>query len=170
RPPSGTLATPTAITYPSSLALPLTRLCQLFGLHLMMTNDLAEFIEAGLINPRQQHTMWIRQAVQTLLEQLRPDAIALADAWSLPDYHLRTALGQFSADPYALLMESARQEPLNHMPPVAGQYDQVVKPIMNFQKWLDDGDYENLNRHPVTRMPARKEEGVAGQKKLLAKL
>lgn len=42
----------------------------------------------------------MRSAARSLLSALRPNAVALVDAWGLEDYALNSALGRHDGDVY----------------------------------------------------------------------
>ena len=60
-----------------------------------------------------------------LLTELRPDAIALVDAWAISDYELHSALGSHDGHVYEALMRSAQLEPLNTDRPAGGWQTQL---------------------------------------------
>ena len=52
--------------------------------------------------------------IQELMAQVRPHAVKLVDAWSVPDYLLESALGSYDGDVYNRLFHKAHKEnPLN---------------------------------------------------------
>lgn len=52
--------------------------------------------------------------IQELMMQVRPHAVRLVDAWSVPDYLLESALGSYDGDVYNRLYHKAhRENPLN---------------------------------------------------------
>jgi acyl-CoA oxidase len=56
----------------------------------------------------------ITPKIQTLLKAIRPHAVRLVDAWSIPDYLLDSALGRADGDVYNALWQKAHLEnPLN---------------------------------------------------------
>lgn len=55
----------------------------------------------------------VREAVRHLLTALRPDAVALVDAFEFPDNTLNSALGRRDGNVYEALYESAVASPLN---------------------------------------------------------
>ncbi|KAJ3172573.1 hypothetical protein HDU88_005902 [Geranomyces variabilis] len=59
------------------------------------------------------HLPLIRAAVRDILAELRPDAVALVDAWNFSDYLLNSTLGRYDGKVYEALVESAGREPLN---------------------------------------------------------
>ena len=118
----------------------------LFALY-YMERDLAEFLEHGHLS--QAQAILLRQQarvlaaiclsspptaaaiapstlaappsqVRALLEELRPQAVALVDAWGMRDAELNSALGRYDGRVYEALMVSAQQEPLNTDRPVGG--------------------------------------------------
>jgi len=53
-------------------------------------------------------------AIQELMAQIRPHAVRLVDAWSIPDFLLDSALGSYDGDVYNRLFRKAHLEnPLN---------------------------------------------------------
>lgn len=56
---------------------------------------------------------WARQQQYALLAALRPDAVALVDAFGIEDYLLNSALGRADGDVYRALLLAARASPLN---------------------------------------------------------
>lgn len=86
----------------------------LFRLFAMSTIDFqaSEFILSGALQPQQLHS--ITPSIQTLMEAIRPHAVRLVDAWSIPDYLLESALGRYDGDVYNALWQKAHLEnPLN---------------------------------------------------------
>ena len=47
---------------------------------------------------------------------MRPDAVALVDAWAIPDFVLDSAIGRSDGDAYGALLAAAKREPLNAEP------------------------------------------------------
>lgn len=103
----------------------LQRLCALHGA--LQVQD-ASGDWAGYLTP--QHTAAARGAVRRLLRELRPDAVALVDAFEFPDNVLMSALGRHDGNVYEALYASARASPLNAADPFRG-YDAHLRP------WLD---------------------------------
>ena len=56
---------------------------------------------------------WARAQQYALLAALRPDAVALVDAFGIEDYLLNSALGRADGDVYRALLAAARASPLN---------------------------------------------------------
>jgi acyl-CoA oxidase len=86
----------------------------LFRLYALYTLDLSasEFIIAGALTA--ERLAEVTPKIQDLMEQVRPHAVRLVDAWSIPDYLLQSALGRYDGDVYTELFRLAHKEnPLN---------------------------------------------------------
>lgn len=86
----------------------------LFRLFALFTIDLqsSEFILSGALQP--DHLRGLTPAIQKLMEAIRPHAVRLVDAFSIPDYLLESALGRYDGDVYNALWQKAHLEnPLN---------------------------------------------------------
>lgn len=101
-------------------------LASLFALH-TMEKELSEFLVAGYISSEQ--AAMLKEQVILLLEQVRPEAVSLVDAFALPDYFLHSALGRYDGKVYESMTEMAEREPLNHTLVVDG-YDEFIKPLV----------------------------------------
>lgn len=87
---------------------------RLFQLFALFTLDLSasEFLLSGAITTDQLAP--INSRIQSLMMQVRPHAVRLVDAWSVPDYLLESALGRYDGDVYNDLFRRAHKEnPLN---------------------------------------------------------
>jgi acyl-CoA oxidase len=87
---------------------------QLFQLFALFTLDLSasEFMLSGSISTDQ--LLPITSRIQSLMAEVRPHAVRLVDAWSVPDYLLESALGRYDGDVYNDLFRRAHKEnPLN---------------------------------------------------------
>lgn len=100
-------------------------LASLFALH-TMEKELSEFLVAGYLSSEQ--SAMLKEQVIHLLEQVRPEAVSLVDAFALPDYFLHSALGRYDGKVYESMTEMAEREPLNHTLVVEG-YDECIKPF-----------------------------------------
>lgn len=55
-------------------------------------------------------------AIQSLMQAIRPHAVKMVDSWSIPDYVLDSALGRYDGKVYETLYDMAhRQNPLNRV-------------------------------------------------------
>jgi acyl-CoA oxidase len=86
-------------------------LLRLFALTTIQTRSI-EFIVSGVINPSELEVL--TTTIKSLLGKIRPHAVRLVDAWSIPDYVLDSALGRADGDVYNALWQKAHLEnPLN---------------------------------------------------------
>jgi acyl-CoA oxidase len=86
----------------------------LFRLFALTTIDSksTEFILSGALEISKLHDL--APTIQKLLSAIRPHAVPLVDAWSIPDYLLDSALGKQDGDVYNALWQKAHLEnPLN---------------------------------------------------------
>lgn len=111
-------------THPE-LHLVLQKLQNLFALYYIEEN-LGEFTEAGYFSATQ--VAMVRAKVRQLLEEVRPDAIPLVDAFNISDYELHSALGRYDGKVYEALFEMAQQEPLNKEE-VVSEYAASLRPM-----------------------------------------
>jgi acyl-CoA oxidase len=73
---------------------------------------------------------WARKQYYSCLAVLRPDAVALVDAFGLTDYQLNSALGRKDGDVYRALLAAAQASPLNATEE-GPAWDRVLKPLLN---------------------------------------
>jgi acyl-CoA oxidase len=88
----------------------LRRLAALFALRLA-ADGAGDLLDAGVVGPG-----WGRSACEagfSVLAALRPDAVALVDAFGLPDYLLASAIGAADGDVYRRLRQAADRAPFN---------------------------------------------------------
>lgn len=95
-----------------SLKTVLTSVCNLFALH-TMEKELGEFLESEYLSPRQAGMLKIQ--VSELLNEIRPNAVTLVDAFNLSDYYLNSALGRYDGKVYETMIDWAAKEPLNNI-------------------------------------------------------
>ena len=112
-----------------ALHAPLERLCYLFALNLM-EQELGEFTEDGYLNGSQ--VAHVRHHVRQLLGQIRPDAVALVDAFNLSDHELNSAIGRYDGRAYETLYDWAQQSPLNKDAVTPG-YEEYLRPMFKRQ-------------------------------------
>lgn len=92
----------------------LTVLKNLFHLFALNTIDshTTEFILSGALSMQQLQSL--TPAILELMKKVRPHAVSLVDAWSIPDYLLDSSLGRQDGDVYNALWKKAHLEnPLN---------------------------------------------------------
>ncbi|ORY95705.1 acyl-CoA dehydrogenase/oxidase C-terminal [Syncephalastrum racemosum] len=105
----------------------LRTMASLFALN-VMEKELAEFLTSGYLSSEQ--TVMLKSQVIHLLEEVRPNAVPLVDAFALPDYFLHSALGRYDGKVYEAYTKMAEDEPLNHTVVVDG-YEQYIKPLVH---------------------------------------
>lgn len=89
------------VTTPA-LKIVLQRLCMLFGIEKLLSYPLG-LTESAYLNAKQ--FMMLRERKEVLLEQIRPDAVGLVDAFGFTDNTLMSALGRYDGNVYETLME-----------------------------------------------------------------
>jgi len=97
--------------------LVLKDLARLFALS-QMEKDMGDFLEDGYLSARK--ASWVRLNVIKLLSIIRPNAVALVDAFDFSDFRLKSVLGRFDGDVYSHLLETSRKDPLNATEPGPG--------------------------------------------------
>ncbi|KAJ5263881.1 hypothetical protein N7478_011486 [Penicillium angulare] len=89
----------------------------LFRLYALYTleREAAEFFSSGAVTVR-QITLTRTTAVMKLLDEIRPHAVRLVDAWAIPDWQLDSSLGRSDGQVYEDLFRRASQEnPVNDL-------------------------------------------------------
>lgn len=72
----------------------------------------------------------VRSMLASELQRLRPDAVALVDAWHFSDYELNSALGRRDGRVYSALLSMARRSPLNASE-VGPAWESVMRPAIH---------------------------------------
>lgn len=74
----------------------------------------------------------VKATVRQLIKVLRPETVALVDAWGFSDYFLNSALGRSDGRVYEALFEAAGREPLNigENFGVVGGYREFYRPLI----------------------------------------
>ncbi|EDO36279.1 predicted protein [Nematostella vectensis] len=87
-----------------------------------IVEDSGSFMECGVLTVNQ--IAMIRDQVYSLYQIIRPDAVALVDAFDYSDFVLNSALGRYDGQVYQRLFELAQKSPLNKSPvqPSAKKY------------------------------------------------
>ncbi|KAJ9297636.1 hypothetical protein DTO271G3_4411 [Paecilomyces variotii] len=92
----------------------LHKLFRLYALH-TLEREAADFFTSGAVTTR-QITLTRNKAVMKLLDEIRPHAVNLVDAWKFPDWVLDSSLGREDGDVYRDLFRRASQEnPVNDL-------------------------------------------------------
>lgn len=90
-------------------------LYKLFRLYALNTleREASEFFSSGAVTVRQIQLARTK-AVMNLLEEIRPHAVRLVDAWRIPDWQLDSSLGRYDGKVYEDLFHRASElNPLN---------------------------------------------------------
>ena len=87
---------------------------RLYALH-TLEQDAVEFFSSGAVTVR-QITLTRTTVVMKLLDDIRPHAVRLVDAWAIPDWQLDSSLGRYDGQVYEDLFRRASQEnPVNDL-------------------------------------------------------
>lgn len=102
----------------------LRRLCALYG-----AADVSKGSAwAGVLDGNT--VVLIDRAISLLLDELRPDVVALVDAFAIPDEVLNSTLGRYDGNVYEALYEAARDSPLNKQQPFDG-FIESLAPLLD---------------------------------------
>ncbi|TGJ80265.1 hypothetical protein E0Z10_g8505 [Xylaria hypoxylon] len=105
---------------PITLSL-LHKLFQLFAFH-HLTSHASEFFTSAATTVRQIQLARTKR-INSLLQDIRPHAVRLVDAWKFPDWQLDSALGRYDGKVYEDMFHRASEvNPLN---------DEVIDPYPN---------------------------------------
>ncbi|KAE8148336.1 hypothetical protein BDV25DRAFT_158440 [Aspergillus avenaceus] len=94
----------------------LTLMHKLFRLHSLHTleREAGEFFSSHAVTTR-QISLAQSNAVMKLLDEVRPHAVRLVDAWKIPDWQLDSSLGRYDGNVYPDLFKRASQNPVNDL-------------------------------------------------------
>ncbi|XP_053381780.1 peroxisomal acyl-coenzyme A oxidase 1-like [Mercenaria mercenaria] len=109
-----------------SVARVLQTLCKLYAVY-GINERLGDFIHDGFLDG-QQADMILNQTL-SLFAEIRPNAVALVDAFDYPDKILQSCIGRYDGRVYEALYEYAKTSPLNKQE-VHGSYYTTLKPLM----------------------------------------
>ncbi|KAI9590877.1 acyl-CoA dehydrogenase/oxidase [Syncephalis fuscata] len=98
------------IDIPQPIHSVLSRLCDLFALT-RISRELGDHLEAGYL--QSTHGPLVRAAIRRLLQEIRPDALALVDAFNISDSRLGSAIGRWDGRVYEALAAMAQSNPMN---------------------------------------------------------
>eukprot|EP00743_Colponemidia_sp_Colp-15_P005509 GILK01005925.1.p1 GENE.GILK01005925.1~~GILK01005925.1.p1 ORF type:complete len:1245 (-),score=193.11 GILK01005925.1:130-3834(-) len=102
----------------------LTKVCALFA----CSSILDDPQWAGMLSMGQ--IRYVREATTVLLDELRPNAVTLVDAFDFPDNVLNSAIGRYDGNIYESVYDFAVRAPLNQMDPFEG-YEEVLRPHLD---------------------------------------
>ena len=117
-----------------SLVKVLSQLCRLYACSFILDDNFTGFVS-------EQETRWAQAAVVTLLDDIRPDCIALCDAFDYPDRVLNSNIGRYDGNVYEALYNDAVKAGFNTSDPVEG-YNEVLRKRL-------DRDFLALRNHQI---------------------
>ncbi|KAI8530309.1 hypothetical protein RHMOL_Rhmol11G0046800 [Rhododendron molle] len=101
-------------------------LCNIYALFLLHKHQ-GDFLSTGCITPK--HAALANDELRSLYYQVRPNAIALVDAFNYTDHYLGSILGCYDGNVYPKLYEAAWKDPLNESV-VPDGYHQYIRPLL----------------------------------------
>ncbi|CAL9195206.1 unnamed protein product [Musa hybrid cultivar] len=101
-------------------------LCNVYALSLVHKH-LGDFVSTGYITPKQGALA--NEQLRFLYAQVRPNAVALVDAFNYTDHYLGSILGRYDGNVYPKLYEEAWKDPLNDTV-VPDGYHEYVRPLL----------------------------------------
>ncbi|KAK7262141.1 hypothetical protein RJT34_29702 [Clitoria ternatea] len=104
-------------------------LCSIYALFLLHKH-LGDFLSTGSITPKQGSLA--NELLRSLYSQVRPNAIALVDAFNYTDHYLGSVLGRYDGDVYPKLYEEAWKDPLNDSV-VPDGFQEYIRPMLKQQ-------------------------------------
>ncbi|MBA0768805.1 hypothetical protein Gotri_017585 [Gossypium trilobum] len=93
----------------------------------LLHKHLGDFVASGCITPKQGALA--NEQLRLLYSQVRPNAIALVDAFNYTDHYLGSVLGRYDGNVYPKLYEEAWKDPLNETVVTDG-YHEYIRPIL----------------------------------------
>ncbi|XP_060077957.1 peroxisomal acyl-coenzyme A oxidase 1-like [Ylistrum balloti] len=115
----------TTIGLDDNVRAAVTSLCFLYavdGIH----EKLGEFIQDGFFDSAQVDILTNKMV--TLLSEIRPNAVAMVDAFDLPDINLDSCLGRYDGNVYQALYDYAKSSPLNEND-VLSSFHKYIQPL-----------------------------------------
>ncbi|XP_072239611.1 peroxisomal acyl-coenzyme A oxidase 1 isoform X2 [Leuresthes tenuis] len=103
----------------------LSTLALLYAMNGIAKNS-GDFLQAGLLSVPQVLQISVR--IKELLSKLRPNAVALVDAFDIHDKKLNSVLGRYDGNVYEQMFEWARRSPLNATE-VHESFHKYLKPL-----------------------------------------
>ncbi|XP_057976482.1 peroxisomal acyl-coenzyme A oxidase 1-like isoform X2 [Malania oleifera] len=104
-------------------------LCNIYALSLLHKHH-GDFLSTGCITPEQ--AALANDQLRSLNSQVRPNVIALVDAFDYTDHYLGSILGRYDGNVYPKLYEDAWKDPLNDSV-VPDGYREYIRPLLKQQ-------------------------------------
>lgn len=105
----------------------LRNLCLLYSLY-GISQKAGDFLQGSIMTESQ--ITQVNQRIKELLTAVRPDAVALVDAFDFQDVTLGSVLGRYDGNVYENLFEWAKKSPLNKAE-VHESYHKHLKPLQS---------------------------------------
>lgn len=107
----------------------LETLCSVYALSIL-GKHLGDFLSTSCIRPKQASLA--NDLLRSLFSKMRPNAIALVDAFNYTDHFLGSVLGRYDGNVYPKLYEEAWKDPLNDSVIPDGFHD-YIRPMLKRQ-------------------------------------
>ncbi|KAK8951545.1 Peroxisomal acyl-coenzyme A oxidase 1 [Platanthera zijinensis] len=104
-------------------------LSNVYSLYLLHKH-LGDFLSTNCITPKQGALA--NELLRALYAQIRPNAVALVDAFNYSDHFLGSTLGRYDGNVYPNLYEGAWKDPLNDSV-VPDGYQEYIRPLLKQQ-------------------------------------
>lgn len=101
-------------------------LCKVYALS-SLTAHAGDFFSTGYLSSEQ--VALAKDQLRALFREVRPNAVALVDAFDHTDYFLGSTLGRYDGDVYTNLYKEAWKDPLNASPVTEG-YEEFIRPVL----------------------------------------
>lgn len=101
-------------------------LCSVYALSLIAANT-GDFLSTGYLTSAQ--ISLAKEQLRSFFHQMRPNAVALVDAFDHTDHYLGSILGRYDGDVYTNLYKEAWKDPLNQSPVTEG-YEEFIRPVL----------------------------------------
>ncbi|MCO5569524.1 hypothetical protein L7F22_023238 [Adiantum nelumboides] len=110
----------------------LQTLCNVYALSLI-TARTGDFLVTGYLSHEQVDLA--KAQLRDLFRQVRPNAVALVDAFNHSDHYLGSTLGRYDGNVYTNLYNDALKDPMNQSPVTEG-YEEFIRPVLKQQLQL----------------------------------
>ncbi|KGN49757.2 peroxisomal acyl-coenzyme A oxidase 1 [Cucumis sativus] len=107
----------------------LQKLCSIYALF-TLHKHLGDFLSTSTITPKQASLA--DDQLRSLYAQVRPNAVALVDAFNYTDHYLGSILGRYDGNVYPNLYDEAWKDPMNDTA-VPDGYHEYIKPLLKQQ-------------------------------------
>ncbi|KAK3103565.1 hypothetical protein FSP39_020203 [Pinctada imbricata] len=127
-------------------------LCCFFAIH-GIAEESGEFLETRAINLEQ--LKWIKRLQVTLLGEIRPDAVALVDAFDHHDAVLSSAIGSYDGNAYERLFKSTEIDPMNEQevnPDLQEERDRASFNVTDLTNIIDGGVEKTNQRKRLEKL------------------